>query len=160
MKFKNLTLNSAEDSYLTIVDEEGNEELCQIIFTLDSEELGKKYVVFARVSEIEKYYSDDDSDDEQIEVGAASYVEGENGQGELKEIETDEEWAMIEEALEEFDDALEEHQHEHEHKCHCHEREFCEGSECECDCECECEEEDECGCGCGCGCHHEHKEEK
>ena len=156
MKFKNLTLNSAEDSYLTIVDEEGNEELCQIIFTLDSEELGKKYVVFARVSEIEKYYSDDDSDDEQIEVGAASYVEGENGQGELKEIETDEEWAMIEEALEEFDDALEEHQHEHEHKCHCHEREFCEGSECEC----ECEEEDECGCGCGCGCHHEHKEEK
>ena len=160
MDYKKFELVPETEKYINILNEEGNEELCQIIFTLDSEELGKKYVVFARVSEIEKYYSDDDSDDEQIEVGAASYVEGENGQGELKEIETDEEWAMIEEALEEFDDALEEHQHEHEHKCHCHEREFCEGSECECDCECECEEEDECGCGCGCGCHHEHKEEK
>lgn len=139
MKFKNLTLNSAQDSYLTIVDDEGNEELCQIIFTLDSEELGKKYVVFARVSEIEKYYSDDDSDDEQIEVGAACYVEVEDGNGELKEIETDEEWALIEEALGEFDDALYEQEQEHEHECHCHHREFCEGDECDCECECECD---------------------
>ena len=33
---------------------------------------------------------------------AASYKEGENGQGELFEIETDEEWEYIEEALEQF----------------------------------------------------------
>lgn len=141
MKFKNLTLNSAQDSYLTIVNDEGNEELYQIIFTLDSEELGKKYVLFARVSEIEKYYSDDDSDGGQIEVGAACYVEVEDGNGELKEIETDEEWALIEEALGDYDDALYEQQHKHE--CHCHHREFCEGDECECDCDCQEDDEEE-----------------
>lgn len=152
MKFKNLTLNSAEDSYLTIVDEDGNEELCQIIFTLDSEELGKKYVIFARVSEIEKYYADDESDDEQIEVGAACYVEAEDGNGELKEIETDEEWALIEEALGEYDETLEERQHE----CHCHHGSYCEGDECECGCNCD----DECECDCDCEGEHKHEEHK
>ena len=33
------------DGQLTIIDAEGNEKLCQILFTLDSEEFNKKYVV-------------------------------------------------------------------------------------------------------------------
>ena len=57
MKYKNFELKNDQDSFLTLVDEEGNEELCQIIFTFESEELGKKYVIFSRVSDIEKYYS-------------------------------------------------------------------------------------------------------
>ena len=46
MKYKNFELNSENDSFLTLVDEEGNEELCQIIFTFESEELNRKYVIF------------------------------------------------------------------------------------------------------------------
>ena len=33
-----------EEEYITIVDEEGNEELYQILFTFDSEGFGKSYV--------------------------------------------------------------------------------------------------------------------
>lgn len=145
MKYKNFELNSENDSFLTLVDEEGNEELCQIIFTFESEELNRKYVIFSRVSDIERYYSSEESDDDKIEVGAARYIEGEDGTGELVEIETDEEWELIEEALAEIDSQEEEH-------CGCgcgHHHEYCCGDECDCDgdcdcdCDCECDDEEE-----------------
>lgn len=143
MKYKNFELNSENDSFLTLVDEEGNEELCQIIFTFESEELNRKYVIFSRVSDIERYYSSEESDDDKIEVGAARYIKGEDGTGELVEIETDEEWELIEEALAELDSQEDDH-------CGCgcgHHHEYCCGDECDCegdcDCECDCECEDE-----------------
>ena len=105
------------DGQLTIIDSEGNEKLCQILFTLESEEFGKKYVVFYEVSEL----NDVDNDEDEIPLMAASYVETEDGSGELSEIETDEEWELVEEVLQQFDE--------------------------ECDCE-ECG--DECGEGCAC----------
>ena len=80
------------DGQLTIIDSEGNEKLCQILFTLESEEFGKKYVVFYEVSEL----NDVDNDEDEIPLMAASYVETEDGSGELSEIETDEEWKLIE----------------------------------------------------------------
>lgn len=86
------------DGQLTIIDAEGNEVLCQILFTLDSEEFGKKYVVFYEISEMSG--ADDDSE---IPLMAASYVENENGEGELSEIETDEEWEFIQAAVSDFD---------------------------------------------------------
>lgn len=150
MKYKNLSINEAEDSFITIVDDEGNEELCQIIFTLDSEELGKKYVIFSRVSDIEKYYNSGDDSDEQIEVGAAAYVEGPNGEGDLQEIESDEEWELIEDALEQFDE-----------QC-CSEDGCCCGEHCHCEDGtevCECDEEEDC-CEGGCCCCHPHKNEE
>lgn len=154
MKYKNFELKTDEDSFLTLVDDEGNEELCQIIFTFEAEELGKKYVIFSRVSDIEKYYSTDDCDDEKIEVGAARYIEGENGTGELVEIETEEEWELIEEALGQFDSEIEEHEH-----CGCgcgHHHEYCCDDECECDCDgdCECDDDEEEHCCCC----HKHEE--
>ncbi len=86
------------DGQLTIIDDEGNEKLCQILFTLESEEFGKKYVVFYEIAEMT------DADEEgEIPLMAASYVEGEDGSGELEEIETDEEWAYIEAAVNDFD---------------------------------------------------------
>ena len=92
-------------------------------------------------------YNDEDSD-EQIEVGAACYVEGPDGTGDLQEIETDEEWELIEDALGQFDEECCEGEcgcgcgHEH---CHCED-----GTEvCECDDDCDCEE------GHCCCCHHE-----
>ena len=70
------------DGQLTIIDSEGNEKLCQILFTLESEEFGKKYVVFYEVSEL----NDVDNDEDEIPLMAASYVETEDGSGELSEI--------------------------------------------------------------------------
>lgn len=58
------------DGQLTIIDAEGNEKLCQILFTLDSEEFNKKYVVFYEISTL-----GDSDDDSEIPLMAASYVE-------------------------------------------------------------------------------------
>lgn len=79
-----------KDNQLIIIDDEGNEIVCEIIFTFDSEATGKKYVIFQAV------------DDESGEVGAASYIEKDNGEGELEPIETEEEWELIQDALNDF----------------------------------------------------------
>ena len=136
------------EGQLTIIDNEGNERLCQILFTLESEEFGKKYVIFYPIEQL------DGEDDEQVQLMAASFTEGEDGNGELHEIETDEEWALIEDAVAEFEESME----AQEHHCGCGcDGHGCEG-ECECDGECDCDgecevEEEEHHCGCG-HCHH------
>ena len=116
---------SNKENHLTFIDEQGNEVLCEILFTFNSEEFNKNYVLFYPVGS--------EDEDGNIEVMAASYVEGEDGTcGELQDITSDEEWALIEEMLESF-------------------------AEGDCDCEdCDCEEcdEDEEHCCC---CHHDHK---
>lgn len=111
------------ENRLTYIDENGNEVLCEVLFTFESEEFGKKYVLFYEVGDME------DGDD-QVSVMAASYQEGEDGSiGELYAVETDEEWDLIEEMLQRFDD-----------------------EECDCeDCDEECHDEH-------CGCHHHHHE--
>ena len=115
------------DGQLTVIDAEGNENLCQILFTLDSDEFNKKYVVFYPIEAL----NDDDS--EQISLMAAIYTEGENGNGELSEIESDEEWSMIEDAVADYEEQM--------------------GDGCECDDDCECHhEEHHCCC-------HNHEEE-
>lgn len=77
--------------YITLVDENGNEELYEILMTIDGqEEFGKNYVLVYPAS------TDEDSDEE-IEVGAYAYIENEDGsEGELMEIETDAEWDFVE----------------------------------------------------------------
>lgn len=124
------------DGQLTIIDGEGNEKLCQILFTLDSEEFGKKYVVFYPLESMEE------DDSEQIELMAAIYTEGEDGTGELSQVETDEEWAMLEEAVGQYEDEMDE-------DGHC----CCEHDECDHD---ECEEDDDDD---DCCCHHHHHHE-
>lgn len=106
------------EGQLTVIDAEGNERLCQILFTTESEEFGKKYVVFYPIEELE------DEEEGQIQLMAASYIEKEDGTGELEEVETDAEWAFLEEAVAQFEESLEEeecpcHGHcgEHEHEC-------------------------------------------
>lgn len=82
------------ENTLVYIDEDGNEVLCEILFTFDSKEFGKSYVLFYPVGT---------EDDEEIEVLAASYVPGDEGSvGELFDIETDEEWDMIEEVLDTY----------------------------------------------------------
>lgn len=117
-----------KENQLTFIDEQGNEVLCEILFTFNSEEFNKNYVLFYPVGS--------EDEDGNIEVMAASYVEGEDGMcGELSDIETEEEWTLIEEMLASFA-----------------EDEECDCEECDCE-ECECDEEEEHCCCCG----HDHK---
>jgi uncharacterized protein YrzB (UPF0473 family) len=84
------------ENNITVVDENGNEQLCEVLFTFDSEEFGKSYVLYYPIGA-------EDSDDEEIEIHASSFIPTEdNKDGELMPIETDEEWDMIEEMLETF----------------------------------------------------------
>lgn len=82
------------ENNITVVDENGNEQLCEILFTFDSEKFNKSYVL---------YYPISDSEDEDIEIHASSFTPSENNEdGELSPIETEEEWDMIEEMLNTF----------------------------------------------------------
>lgn len=79
---------------ITIVDDNGNEQLCEVLFTFESEEYGKSYVL---------YYPVDAQEEEEIEIHASSFTPNEDGtDGELLPIETEEEWDMIEETLNTF----------------------------------------------------------
>ncbi len=108
-----------KDNKLTFVDENGNEVLCEILFTFHSDEFNKDYVLF---------YPEGEVDEEgRINVMAAAYKENEDGEGELFEITEDAEWKLIEEVLADFENE----------DCDCD----CDECEEECDCK-----EDECEC--------------
>ncbi|MBM7701424.1 DUF1292 domain-containing protein [Metabacillus iocasae] len=84
------------EKQITVVDENGNEQLCEVLFTFQSEEFGKSYVLYYPMSS-------EQDDDEEIEIHASAFVESDNGEdGELQPIETEEEWDMIEEMLNTF----------------------------------------------------------
>lgn len=83
-----------EDRTITLTTEDGKDVVCDILFTYHSDEFNKDYVVF-QPRGLE-------------EVSAACYEEGENGSGELKPIETEEEWKLLEELLEDYSNQLEE----------------------------------------------------
>ncbi|WP_428909215.1 DUF1292 domain-containing protein [Niallia sp. Krafla_26] len=84
-----------DEKHITVVDEEGNEQLCEVLFTFDSDEFGKSYVLYYPISS--------EDDDEEIEIHASSFIPNEDGEdGNLMPIETDEEWDLIEEMLNTF----------------------------------------------------------
>lgn len=86
--------NHDEESYITLVDEEGNEALHQILFTFESDDFGKKYVILFPVS------AEDEDEAENVELQAYSYEESNDEMsGALHPIETEEEWDMVEEVL-------------------------------------------------------------
>ena len=82
-----------EDKYITIIQEDG-ERVAEIILTYFHEETNKKYVVFEFI--------------DTKEVSAAIYVEENEYEGNFLDIETDEEWDMLDEILEDYYDSLEE----------------------------------------------------
>lgn len=85
-----------DEKNITVVDDEGNEQLCEVLFTFDSEEFGKSYVLYYPISSEEE-------DEEEIEIHASSFIPNEAGDdGELMPIETDKEWDLIEEMLNTF----------------------------------------------------------
>lgn len=89
-----------EKDYITLVDEEGNESLFEILLTIDGEEefAGKQYVLLFPAG-----MEDDDDDEEEVELLAYQYIENANGtEGDLINIDTDAEWDMIEEVFNAF----------------------------------------------------------
>ncbi|SFA38530.1 Uncharacterized protein YrzB, UPF0473 family [Parageobacillus thermantarcticus] len=84
------------DRHITVVDEDGNEQLCEILFTFESEDFGKSYVFYYPVgAEFE--------DEEETEVHVSAFIPGNGEQeGELLPIESEEEWEMIEEVWNTF----------------------------------------------------------
>ena len=91
-----------EMNRLTITNEDGLEIECEILFTFDSEEYEKSYVVFSPMGE---EFVDEDG---YPELHAASYTPNGEGEGVLTSIEDDAEWDMIEEIIASFLEAEDE----------------------------------------------------
>lgn len=109
------------DRTLTLIQDDGKEIICDILFTYFYEKTNKNYVVF-QVRETQ-------------EVSAATYEEDGAKEGRLGRIETEEEWAMLEELLDDYASNLDD-----EEGCggSCSSCSGC-GGECDCDGECDCE---------------------
>lgn len=84
-----------DEQYITLVDENGDEELFEILFTFDSDDFEKSYVLC--------YPVEGADEDEEVVVHAYAYIPTEDGGiGELMPVTTDEEWDMIEEVYNTF----------------------------------------------------------
>ena len=90
--------NKNKEGTFTIIDEEGNEITYNILFTFDSEETKKSYVVFT-----------DNSVDESGSIATYASVYDPTGESkELMPIETDEEWDLIENLLAQIEEKTQE----------------------------------------------------
>lgn len=74
---------------IIVTDDEGNNQEFEIVLTFESPVTGKKYVI---------YKLPEDEED----VMAAIYVEENDGEGSLIEIESEEEFQMIQDVLDSF----------------------------------------------------------
>ena len=93
---------------ITIVDESGNEQLCNVLFTFESDEFEKSYVLYYPIGA-------EEDENEEIEIHASSFTPNEDGEdGELLPVESDAEWDMIEEMLSTFLDEQEDEDEEDE----------------------------------------------
>ncbi|KRL91259.1 DUF1292 domain-containing protein [Lactobacillus kalixensis] len=98
----NMNNDGDKDRQITLIDDQGNEELYEILFTFHSDDYDKSYVLL---------YPEAIAEDEDIEVQAFSYDaddEGDVTSSDLHEITSDEEWDMVQGVLNTFldDDRL------------------------------------------------------
>ncbi|MCH4056508.1 MULTISPECIES: DUF1292 domain-containing protein [Lapidilactobacillus] len=89
--------NFDEDNrQVTLVDDQGNEELYEVLFTFDSEDFNRSYVLLIPA---------DAAEDEETDIYPFAYTPNENGDatdGELQPIEDDAEWDMVQGVLDVF----------------------------------------------------------
>ncbi len=84
------------DRTITLVQDDGKEITADILFTYHSDDFGKDYVVFqVRTSG---------------DISAASYTEVDGKNGSLDKIETEEEWNLLEELLNDYANQNEENE--------------------------------------------------
>ncbi|UQS82458.1 DUF1292 domain-containing protein [Bombilactobacillus folatiphilus] len=84
------------DREIVLSDDQGNEEVYKILFTFDSDDYNKSYVLMYRASQ---------KDNDEIEIQAFSFMPDENGDvssGDLMPITDDDEWEMVQEVLNTF----------------------------------------------------------
>ncbi|KRM90285.1 DUF1292 domain-containing protein [Liquorilactobacillus cacaonum] len=84
------------DNLMTLVDENGNETLYEVLFTFESDDYEKSYILLIPAGT---------QPEEQVDVLAFSFDPDENGEAsdaELHDIESDEEWDMVEGVLDTF----------------------------------------------------------
>lgn len=79
-----------------VISDEGKEVICHILFTFDSEETKKSYIV----------YTDDSKDSEGNVQVYASIFDPEDPNTKLEPIETEKEWKVIETILETLQDEI------------------------------------------------------
>ena len=91
-----------EKNSFTLVDENGQEKVYDVLFTFDSEETGKSYIVYT-----------DNSKDEtgNIQVFASTY-DPNDPNAQLGSIETEKEWKVIETILETLQEEVKKKQEE------------------------------------------------
>ena len=83
-----------EPQLITVTDEEGNDQVCEVIHTFESEAFNKSYVLYVPAN---------DEPFEERDIFAAQYLADENNEiTELLPIESDEEWAYVEDILNEL----------------------------------------------------------
>lgn len=83
-----------EKNTFTIMDEKGNEVTCEVLFTFDSEETKKSYIV----------YTDNTTDNNgNVRVYASIYNPNSENK-ELKPIESEREWKIVETILDSIQD--------------------------------------------------------
>lgn len=81
-------MKSMNEEVVTLIGDNNEKIICDILFTYYSEVFDKNYVVFnPRGTD---------------ECSAASYVTKEDGTSDLSEITSDDEWAELEELLDEY----------------------------------------------------------
>lgn len=90
------------EGVLTIVDQFGQEVQYQLLFQIESKEFNKKYVVFFDLEDLKS------GDQGQINLAAGVYVTKEDGSENIEQIESQEEWAVVQQAIEEFSKEMEE----------------------------------------------------
>ena len=80
-----------EEKNFFVKDDKGNEKEFEIILTFESPETKEKYVIYKELGETD-------------DVMAAVYTETGDGMGELEDIETEEEFQMVQDVLDAFYD--------------------------------------------------------
>lgn len=88
-----------DDNLITIIQDD-QESVAEVLFTYEDEETSKQYVVFRIV--------------ESDEISAARYVESDEEGGFLEDIETEEEWDMLDDLLDGYFESLEDIESEDE----------------------------------------------
>ena len=86
-----------EKNTFTVLNDEGKEIVCEILFTFDSDDYNKSYVVYYPVG------AEHEDADGNVDLHVSAYVPSNNNEGgELLPVETDAEWDMIEEVINTF----------------------------------------------------------
>ena len=90
-------MNNESERYFTVSDANGKTIEYEILFTFDSDDYNKSYVVYYPVG------AEHEDADGNVDLHVSAYIPSNNNEGgELLPVETDAEWDMIEEVINTF----------------------------------------------------------